>query len=249
MGKLKPGLVSVTFRKLSVADIIALCAEAGLGAIEWGGDVHVPDVDTARKTADLMRVNGMETVSYGSYYRAGTGEDFTPALNAAVALNAPNIRIWAGDKNPDEADATYRAAVVADIRNACDMADKFNVSVSVEYHGNTLTNTQESAVLLLGQVSRTNFYSYWQPLGNTTREENIKNIGQLRALNKLSNIHAYYTAGGERKPFADGRALWADYFKAAEPHCGYALLEFVMDDDPRQFIRDASALINVLDQI
>lgn len=45
---LLPGLVSITFRKLSPGEIVELVATAGLVGIEWGGDVHVPHGDFAR---------------------------------------------------------------------------------------------------------------------------------------------------------------------------------------------------------
>ncbi len=42
---ISPGLVSVTYRALPPAEIIALTAAAGLKGIEWAGDVHVPPND------------------------------------------------------------------------------------------------------------------------------------------------------------------------------------------------------------
>ena len=42
------GLVSVTFRKLSPAEIVDLVRQAGLNCIEWGGDIHVPHGDCVR---------------------------------------------------------------------------------------------------------------------------------------------------------------------------------------------------------
>ena len=52
---IKPGLVSITFRNLSVQEISGLAAKSGLVGIEWGGDVHVPhgDVGAARKVRKL----------------------------------------------------------------------------------------------------------------------------------------------------------------------------------------------------
>ena len=43
---IESGLVSITFRKLTVEKIIELVKEAGLQGIEWGGDVHVPHDNT-----------------------------------------------------------------------------------------------------------------------------------------------------------------------------------------------------------
>jgi 3-dehydroshikimate dehydratase len=53
---IKTGLVSVSFRKFSPEKIIEMVKNAGLCAIEWGGDVHVPhgDVELARKVKDWI---------------------------------------------------------------------------------------------------------------------------------------------------------------------------------------------------
>ena len=67
------GLVSVTFRALSPAEIVELVARAGLEGIEWGGDVHAPHGDVAR-ARDVYRRTvdaGLAIPSYGSYYRPG----------------------------------------------------------------------------------------------------------------------------------------------------------------------------------
>ena len=40
--RIRPGLCSITFRDLSVDDVVALAADAGLAGIEWGADRHVP---------------------------------------------------------------------------------------------------------------------------------------------------------------------------------------------------------------
>ena len=43
--QLKTGLTSVTFRRKTQEEIVALAAQAQLDGIEWGGDVHVPPGD------------------------------------------------------------------------------------------------------------------------------------------------------------------------------------------------------------
>ena len=36
------GLVSISFRKYSIDEILSACRDANLSVIEWGSDVHVP---------------------------------------------------------------------------------------------------------------------------------------------------------------------------------------------------------------
>ena len=100
---MKPGLVSISFRKLSWQDTLSLAKTAGLEAIEWGGDVHVPhgDVALAREVGEATRAAGLEVAAYGSYYRLGEpAPDFSDVLASAKALGAPIIRIWAGSYGP-----------------------------------------------------------------------------------------------------------------------------------------------------
>ena len=63
------GLTSITFRKLSIDEIIALTASAGLDGIEWGSDVHVPQGDTelAESVKAKTEAAGLKVCSYGSY--------------------------------------------------------------------------------------------------------------------------------------------------------------------------------------
>ena len=74
---LYPGLVSITYRQCSPEQIIALCRDNNLSAVEWGGDVHVPhgDLETAVKVAGMTRAAGLCMPSYGTYYKAGAYGD------------------------------------------------------------------------------------------------------------------------------------------------------------------------------
>ena len=66
----RTGLVSISFRKYSVEELIEASLAAGITAIEWGSDVHVPagDVETAKKTAELCEKANITLPQYGSYY-------------------------------------------------------------------------------------------------------------------------------------------------------------------------------------
>ena len=97
---MRPGLCSVTLRRLGVEDVVAAAAAAGLEAIEWGADVHVPpgDLDAAERARSACAAAGLAVASYGSYFRAGEDEDFAPVLASARALGAPRIRRLGGPR-------------------------------------------------------------------------------------------------------------------------------------------------------
>ena len=93
---MKTSVASVTFRRKSVCEVAELARRAGLDAIEWGGDIHVPpgNAQAARAALHCTRENGLTVSAYGSYYRAGAEEDFGPVLETALSLGCRVIRVW-----------------------------------------------------------------------------------------------------------------------------------------------------------
>ncbi|MGH3758090.1 sugar phosphate isomerase/epimerase family protein [Actinophytocola sp.] len=234
-----PGLVSVTFRRLGVAEIVALVAGAGLRAVEWGGDVHVPSPPVAREVALRCADAGLEIAAYGSYYRGGPG--FADVLATAVALGAPRIRVWAGRHG--SAAEPDRAAVVADLARAAAQAAGEGVEVCLEYHANTLTDTLESTMELLRAVPAVR--SYWQP---PVGDRPATALAAVQALRPVTAHVFSWDDAGTRLPLAAGESLWRPVLGALGelPGTRYALLEFVRDDDPAAFAEDAATLLGWL---
>ena len=151
---IRTGLVSVTFRDLAPRRIVDLVNEAGLDAVEWGGDVHVPhgDAARARDVGRMTRDAGLTTAVYGSYYRAGApdpGPDFAAVLETALVLGAPMIRVWAGAIGSERAAARDRAAVVDDTLRIAGIAHRHGIAITFEFHGGTLNDTNGSSRRLI----------------------------------------------------------------------------------------------------
>ena len=246
-----PGLVSITFRQLTPAQIVSLVAQAGLNAIEWGGDVHAPhgDLAAARALRHMTADGGLKVAAYGSYYRvshADTGP-FEDVLESAVELGAPSIRVWAGRQGSAEADETYWAQVVEDSRHIAELGAAAGVRIDYEFHNKTLTDTNEAAVKLLTQVAHDNLKCYWQPPRYSALDYNLSGLDAVQPW--LQNVHAFtwHRVTGERCALADGADDWRRYLDkiaAATPDemNRLVLLEFVQDDEPENFVRDAQTL-------
>lgn len=237
---MKTGLVSVTFRQKTPLEIISLCRKAGLDGIEWGTDVHITDAQIAKEVKAAME--GLAVISLGSYYRIGEGQDFAPVLASAVAMGAPNIRVWAGSLEPDRMTAEGRAVAVQDAKRIADMAAEKGIDVSFEYHGNTLTATHASALQLMEEIDKPNFYLYWQPIYEREQSIRLAEIEQLGQMGKLKNVHVYTWRGIERYPLALDEQPWRERLAAAAPYADAALLEFVKEDAEAQFFADAALL-------
>ena len=150
-----------------------------------------------------------------------------------------------------DVDAGYRGEVVEVIRKAVDLAEAVGLTVALEYHGGTLTDTCESAHKLLEEVGRDALKLYWQPRTGGCYTEDRKELDE--ALPFLSHLHVFhwtgsYGAGVVRHPLADGETEWRDHFSkvAKLPQDRFAILEFIRGDDPDAFLADAKTLKRLL---
>lgn len=248
---LTTGLVSVTFKKESPEFVLAAMWQAGLRAVEWSENWHVPAGDAvfAAELAQKTAAQGAKVAAYGSYYRLGENENpqraFAPVLRNAVAMRAPVLRIWAGSRPSRELTREDRAALAAEARLVSRMAADSGIKVALEWHRNTATDTNESGCGLLDEAE--NLYSLWQPTPALDVSARCAGVAMLEKRNKLLNLHTYYWQGDTRCPLAQGRSEWARYLAEINPAVPrYALIEFVRGDTAAQLAEDADSLRRLL---
>lgn len=242
-----PGMVSATFRQKPAEDILRLCREAGLSAVEWSENAHVlpDDPERADELYRKTKKAGLCVAAYGSYFRLGEQESpedvFAGSLASAKALHAPLIRIWAGTEASDQVTPGKREQLVKEAVMIGHMGARMGIKVAFEWHKNTLTDTNESAIKLLAEADQDNLYCLWQPtvaLSLSQRTEGLDLLGD-----RLLNLHIYYWQDGVRRPLAEGTEEWKLYLKHVDRRRDrYGLLEFVMDNSEEQFLEDAKTL-------
>lgn len=239
------GLVSITFRDRTPEEICRLCMRAGLRAIEWGGDVHVPagNMDAAAEVGEMCARYGLEICAYGSYFRVGDGiAEFEKNLLTALALGAPLVRIWCGRRGASQADAEYRRRIVGELRKICALADEKGMLVAPEFHGGTLTDDPDSVRRLIDETADVeNLRFYWQPRWDWNEETRLDTLRMV--LPRLAHIHTFtwrHTPDIQRMRLEDGAQMWKKVLRiAGEAH---ALIEFVHGDDEAALLDDANAL-------
>ncbi|MGI6494814.1 MAG: sugar phosphate isomerase/epimerase family protein [Kiritimatiellia bacterium] len=249
------GIVSISFRPLAPRDLLARAAAAGLECIEWGSDAHAPPrlPDGESRDAALERLStlaratreaGLAVSSYGTYFRLGATPpgDFPALLEAARALGAPILRVWAGARGFSEMDGAERAGLLRAAREATARAADAGIVLCLECHPNTATDCPEGSAFLLEGVP--GLATYWQP--NPFHDE-AWNLAHLRLVAPRVKIaHVFHWIADEtrtvrRHPLAEGTGPWTRYL-ADLPPAVPLLLEFMPDDSPDSLPREAGAL-------
>ncbi|WP_181774894.1 sugar phosphate isomerase/epimerase family protein [Amycolatopsis pittospori] len=249
---IRPGLCSVTLRRLDAEEVARRAEEAGLKVVEWGADVHVRPGDdwAADRVLEAMARYGLTCDSYGSYFRATPIESgkFGEIAATAVRLDASRIRVWAGKAGSADVDPDEREQVVTGLREAADVAAGHGLEVALEFHGGTLTDTAESTVRLLDEVGRDNLGTYWQPPQDLPDEPAL--AGLELVLDRVLAVHVFsWWPSNERHPLTARTDLWTQAFallaKAGRPLD--ALLEFVPDNDPDLVPGEADSLRKLIE--
>lgn len=244
------GLVSVSFRKNTVEEVVAAAKAAGLTAIEWGGDIHVPhgDLAAAQKAADLCREAGISITEYGSYYIIGKSEpqEFDKVVASAKVLGTDLIRVWPGQmlKTAELTQEGY-AAMVSDAKRICDAAPEFRIAL--ECHPMSLTEEYTMALKFLEDVGRENLKMFWQPCQYHDLSYNLSAIDAL--LPHVQSVHVFnWTANKDnpwpnRFPLAQGEQNWKCYLEKLTQKDGLNyMLEFMPDDSIDSLSREAATL-------
>lgn len=243
------GLVSVSFRQNSVDDIIHAASAAGLSCIEWGSDVHLPpgDRELALTVAEKTKAAGLFCCSYGSYFRLGQDapEMILPYLATAKMLGTNILRIWGGAKNFEEYDKREIDALVLQAKRAAQLAGQQGITLCLELHNWTVTNTYRNALFFVRAVGSDHLKLYWQPNQFQSDAYNLESAKALAPY--VTQLHVFNWKGKDKFPLADAIPLWRDYLKAFDgDHC--LLLEFMPDGEIASLQKEAQALFSIVNQ-
>lgn len=247
---MKTGLTSVSFRKLSVDEVIALAKESGVDGIEWGSDVHVPesDIEGAKDIASKTRGAGLEVLSYGSYFFLGEGKEFLPFIKAALAMDTHTIRIWGGKKERWELSDEEYSALVEETRSIGSLASEYGVTVALEYHGHSITASAEDAVKFVRDVNSPAIKLYWQSIIGRAHEDNLKDIDIVAPY--LVNVHVFNYIDGKQELLETGNGLaeWRAYAQRISeiPGDRAFITEFCKGGLAESFLADAKALNSII---
>lgn len=162
---MKIGFTSTSFRQIkSMEKIVRIASEAGADCIEWGGDIHIKDVPTARRAKQLCDDAGIPISSYGSYYRVGSkkADEWKQICEISSALGADFVRVWLGTSDSEVTDEATYTKLVEDGRAICDAAKEYGLVVCPECHDRTYNNNTDAFLKIHNDIGRENFRTYFQ---------------------------------------------------------------------------------------
>ena len=171
------GLSSTALLTASARNVIAAASAAGIDAIEWAGDIHVPhnDASVARETMiDTLRA-GLTTASYAPLYRVESGGEpglrFDAVLDAAVELHSPILRVFVGESSATSKDAEQRGHLIAELKRLGDRAGQRGMTVCLSFGRNTYLDRYAPAVDLVNEIAHPFVRLAWEALPGTAPEE------------------------------------------------------------------------------
>lgn len=248
MGEYKTGLVSISFRGNTCEEILAAMKKAGLTCVEWGSDVHAPKENTAalRQIANWQNAYGIRCCSYGTYFRIGVTplEELEEYIRAAKVLGTDVLRLWCGNKNSEEYREEEKTELFAVCQKAAEIAKKHAVTLCMECHGGTYTNTEKSALELMREVNHPSFLMYWQPQQFMSVEDNISYAQAISPY--VKHIHVFHWIKDDRFPLEAGAEVWKKYLNVFEKD-KHLLLEFMPDNKIETLEHEAAALRAILE--
>ena len=244
---MKSGLVSATFKSQNASYVVETAVKAGLEAIEWSENHHIPkgDLAFAGQVARMTRDAGIDAAGYGSYFRLGQGMDIRPSLDTASAMGIRQMRIWAGTKASADVPEAERDRMMGELAEVCSIASGYGIVLNLEWHKNTLTDTNASGLSVLKDIDSPWLRTLWQPTQALSFEERAEGLSMIMPY--LSYMHVYYWDASGRRPLSEGTEHWRRYMSLLEPKKEYyALLEFVKEDSEEQFFKDAETLKEII---
>ena len=246
---MKIGMTSLTFRNESVENVIKYACSAGVSGIEWGvSDLHMPlgNKERAYEIKELSAKNGLEIFSLGSYCRMLEKEEIDNAVETAIMLGAPVIRVWAGVHSPCENDCEYRQKIIDNAKYMSTLAGKHNINIGFEYHRGTLTENAESAVDLIKKINRGNVGLYWQPKGMLSPKENRREL-LLVTPYLIGNLHVHNHSDEDGyQPLSLVMNDLRLYYDDIKDMPFNLMIEFVKDGSVESFLSDVKVLKDIL---
>lgn len=244
MNSFKLGLCSVTFRKKTAAQVVEIAKKAGVRYIEWGGDVHVKNIDDARIVKSVCDSEGIKISSYGSYFNSSEFDKDTweQICQIANTMDASSVRVWLGKRDSEVTDNIEYHTLLENTKKMCDIAADYGLVVCPECHDNTFNNNTDAILKFIDDLNKDNFKTYFQSR-YFRMEYDLDRID--RTYNYIKDVHVSYRDLKKEQRFRkkDKHYITKLLEKLKEKSFnGIVMIEFVERDSESEFLKDVQRL-------
>ena len=244
MNYFKLGLCSVTFRKKTAEQIVDIAKKAGIGYIEWGGDVHVKSIGDAKKVKALCDEAGIKISSYGSYFNSAVYDEgkWRDTCEITREMGAASVRIWLGKKDSEKTSEDEYKRLVENTEKMCEIAAEYGITVCPECHGNTYNNNTDAFLRFAGKLGQNNFKTYFQ----SRYFRMAYDLDRIdRTLDLTENVHVSYRDLKREQLFRKKDKNYLDTLLKklkSKKFDGIVMVEFVSYGSEKRFYKDIERL-------
>ncbi len=244
MNYFKLGLCSVTFRKKSAEEVVMIAKNAGIGYIEWGGDVHVKTINDARRVKTFCDTAGIKISSYGSYFNSAVYNEgkWIDICEIAKEMGAHSVRVWLGKKDSEKTSESEYKNLLENTGKMCDIASSYGLLICPECHGNTFNNNTDAFLRFKKDLKKDNFRTYFQSR-YFRKEYDLDRIDRTFSLTE--NVHVSYRDLKREQMFRKKDKNYLDTLlkRLKDKHFdGIVMVEFVCRDSEKSLYRDIEKL-------
>lgn len=241
---MKAGIATIAFRNYDVFTALDMAGQVGFAGVEiWGKPPHTPegvDEEHLRRIKDRARSNGLKIPIFGSYVNPSWPEfeeKSAQAIKIAGRLAAKIIRIWAGNKEPHEADESLWMQTAKALKEFALRAEDNGLTLAIEMHSGTLCLTPEGAMRLLEMADAPNLKLNYQvgDFADSNVERDIAMIGDHIAMIHAQNFKFSSCRPGTliRSLISEGLVNYDTVLSALAKRGfdGYVEVEFLKDEE------------------
>ncbi len=247
------GLASSAFPAKSPQEIMKLALDAGLEGVEWAAESHLRPGDKAVAQSLMMEtlLARLSIVSYAALYRVRPGHEsglaFDTILDTAAMLQAPILRIFAGQLPYAKESAEGRASLLEELRRLGDRSGERGITICLSFGRGTCLEAYEAAAALFADLDHAFVRLAWEPIPGRKAEEATLAVESLTARTALL-LARKSDSLGRAGLLSEEAACWSrrmDAFRAGEtaPKMSrFILLGRIGEEDETRLRDDATFL-------
>ncbi|MBD3183267.1 TIM barrel protein [Candidatus Poribacteria bacterium] len=256
---MKIGLCTIAFQELPLKDVLDIAAKSGFDGVEiWGKPPHTPmeyDIEYIKSVSQMAKERELDIFSFGSYVNPlmeNYKDQWNTAFNITENLGTEIMRVWSGGGPSSQMSEDVKNKIFAVFGEMAEEAEKREIILAIEMHGNNLTDKAENIVALMEKINSPYLKTYYQPRFSEDADDPYKAAEMIGKY--VVNVHAQNAKvepDGKVTPcgISEGAVDYKRILKIlkSKGFDGYIEVEFVHGEDKLKALkRDRDFLMEII---